>query len=479
MTSGNGADPLRGGRRRPRVSNRAAAVIAIVVIAFVCYVVFGGSLPFQSSPFVLRAVFTANTNLHIPSPVRIAGVEVGQVTGVQRIRGSGSAGVVTMQIDSDGLPIHADATAAIRSRLFLEGNFYVALEPGSPGTPTLQSGATLPAANTAGPVQLDRILSALNAPARQSLQTLVQGLGAALNAPAAGGTGAEGLNQALKYSAGAFEASAIVNQALLGQQPHDLSGAVSGTSKVFGALASSHTQLASLVSSFDATMAVLASHQQSLQQTLAALPGLLRSADSADDALDASFGPTQAFAADLLPGARRLGPTVSAAIPWLAQLTALVGPGELGALISDLKPAIRPTTALLKPTAALLDESRALAQCLSHNIVPTGNEMIQDPPSSTGLKVFQELFQSAVGLAGAGQNFDGNGRYVRASVAGGSDLVHSKTLPINGPLFGNAVLPPLGARPKLPAAPPPINGTVACDRNPPPDLNRAVTGAGP
>ena len=49
------------------------------------------------------------------------------------------------------------------TRIFLEGNFYVDLHPGTPSAPILHSGATLPAANTAGPVQLDRVLSALTA----------------------------------------------------------------------------------------------------------------------------------------------------------------------------------------------------------------------------------------------------------------------------------------------------------------------------
>ena len=67
-----------------------------------------------------------------------------------------------MAIQHNGLPIHADATVDIRPRLFLEGNFYVDLHPGTPSAPTVSSGHTLPAANTTGPVQLDRVLSALN-----------------------------------------------------------------------------------------------------------------------------------------------------------------------------------------------------------------------------------------------------------------------------------------------------------------------------
>src|ERR1700722_3677014 len=95
-------------RRKPRVSNLAAAVMAIVLIVVACYLVFGGGLPFGSSRFELKAAFTANTDLHIPSPVRIAGVQVGEVTGVERIKDSPNAGIVVMQIDKNGLPIHAD-----------------------------------------------------------------------------------------------------------------------------------------------------------------------------------------------------------------------------------------------------------------------------------------------------------------------------------------------------------------------------------
>ena len=200
-----------------------------------------------------------------------------------------------MHIDSDGLPIHADATAAIRERIFLEGNVYVELSPGSPNAPVLRSGATLPAANTSGPVQLNTILSSLTSSARANLQTLVQGLGAALNTPSTaaqdatqdplvrGLTGGQALNESLRFSASAFEASAIVNQALLGQRPHDLGGAVAGTDRVLSALAQDPAALQGLVTSFNTTMAALASRQAQLGQSVAAPPVLLRNALAADE----------------------------------------------------------------------------------------------------------------------------------------------------------------------------------------------------
>jgi hypothetical protein len=130
-------------------------------------------------------------------------------------------------------------------------------------------------------------------------------------------------------------------------------------------------------------------------------------------------------------------------------------------------------------TQSLLSGSNELARCLVHNVIPTGNETIKDPPLTTGLRVYQELFQSAVGLAGASQNLDGNGRYVRASTGGGSDREATGSLGTQGPLFGNAVLPTLGTRPAFPGTPPPVRRDIACFKNAVPNLNAASTGAGP
>jgi hypothetical protein len=226
-------------------------------------------------------------------------------------------------------------------------------------------------------------------------------------------------------------------------------------------------------------MSVLAENQRALSRSVALLPSVLQTALATDTQLEAAYGPAQRFARLILPAIRRLGPTVSATLPWLGQLTALTSPSELGTLVSELKPAARAGIRLLAPTEALEQEADSLARCLSGVIVPTGNERISDPPGTTGEQVYQELFQAAVGVAGAAGNFDGNGRYLRASAGGGSDRVQTPTLKGSGPLYGNAVKAPLGTRPKLPAQAPVLKSNVACYRQTPPDLNAARTGEGP
>jgi ABC-type transporter Mla subunit MlaD len=478
-------------RHTPLVASWAAGIIAAVAILAVCWAVFGGPMPFGGSTYQLKALFTVQTELHLASPVRIAGVNVGRVVSITRVGGSSPAAVVTMDIDREGLPIHRDATLNIRPRLFLEGNYYVDLSPGSPGAPLLHSGQVLPAAHTSGPVQLDRVLSSLNANARSNLQTLLQGFGAALNdRPSAaadatadpsqrGLTAAQSLSRSLTDSAAAFRASALVNQALLGGRPHELSGAVTGLSKTFTGLSASGSHLSDLVTSFNTTMGALAARQGDLSQTIALLPGTLRAADAALGPLEASFGPTRTFARELEPGVRRLGPTITAALPWLTQARTLFSGRDLGGLLTNLTPAVQGTAATLRSTRKLLGGAYALAGCFNHTIIPTGNERISDPPLTTGLRDYQELLQSAVGIASSAQNIDGNGRYLRSSTGGGADRVQTGSMAGQGPLYGNAVLPPLGTRPAFDPQAPKLTRSVSCLKEKPPNLNAAATGAGP
>ena len=86
-----------------------------------------------------------------------------------------------MELKDDALPIHEDAELKIRPRIFLEGNFFVELDPGTGSEPELDDGDTVPAAQTSGTVQLDEVLTSLQSDTRADLQKLLQGYGDALN----------------------------------------------------------------------------------------------------------------------------------------------------------------------------------------------------------------------------------------------------------------------------------------------------------
>ena len=128
----------------------------------------------------------------------------------------------------------------IRPRIFLEGNYFLDLDPGSPSAPELASGATIPITQTATAVQFDEILTALQAPQRQQLGRLLEGYGTALtHKPTAaedvtqdpqvqGLSAAEALNRSFDYGGKAGRAGSQVAEALLGTEPDDLSRLIAG-----------------------------------------------------------------------------------------------------------------------------------------------------------------------------------------------------------------------------------------------------------
>ena len=172
--------------RKKGLSPFKAGVITLVVLAIAVYLGFTKTIPFVHH-YTIQAVFPTANNIRKASPVRIAGVEVGKVTNVSRYQAGKPGAVVTMQINKKGLPIHKDATFKIRPRIFLEGNFFVDVQPGTPSAPTTGDGHVFPINQTATPVQLDQITTALPSYTRRDLQKLLQELSSGLNHGGAAG----------------------------------------------------------------------------------------------------------------------------------------------------------------------------------------------------------------------------------------------------------------------------------------------------
>jgi phospholipid/cholesterol/gamma-HCH transport system substrate-binding protein len=467
-----------------------AGVLALITIAVVVFFVFTKGNPF-SHPYELKATFANAQSLQLKSPVRIAGVEVGKVSKIEGAGGGSHATVVTMQLKKSALPIHRDARLKIRPRIFLEGNFFVDLQPGTPSAPDLHRGDMVPMSQTAAPVQIDQVLSTLKTPTRRDLQRLLAGYGGALDGKPAPGedadqdkavrgkTGGQALNQSLRYSAGALRGTALVNEALLGTRRHDLSKLIAGGGKVSAALADHEEALKDLVTNLNVTTGAFAAESPQLEATIRRLPRVLEAARPALDNLNASFPPTRAFSREILPGVRETPATIQASFPWIAQVRKLVSQNELGGLVGELQPATADLAQFTDGTVQLLPQADLANRCFLHNVLPTGESVIQDGPFTTGIANYKEFFQSLVGLAGESQNFDGNGQYTRFQPGGGDQTVSTGELPGTGRLFGNATAAPLGTKPAMPSRRPPYNRKVACYKNALPNLNGAKVGPGP
>jgi phospholipid/cholesterol/gamma-HCH transport system substrate-binding protein len=478
----------RGGHRR-RVSTFQAGLIGLVLIAIFSYLGFTKDIPF-TRPFQLEAVFENAPPIQTNMAVRVAGVNVGKVSKIEPLGGDSPGVRVTMKLEDSALPIHKNAEIKARERIFLEGNLFLDIHPGTPDAGDVEDGDTIPASQTSAPVQLDQVLGTLKSDTRRDLQRLLVGYGGALGGepqpgedadqdPATRGeTGGEALNDTLQYSPAALRDSAVVNDATLGTELHDLSKLVAGQQRVMRALASRETQLKDLITNFNTTMAALAAEEGNLRETVRQLPRVLEAARPALDNLNRAFPSTRAWALEMIPGVRETPATLDAGFPWVRQTRALLSPDELQGLVRDLQPAIDDFAQFVDGQIGLLPVFDDFNRCQYETVLPSGETVIQDGPLTTGIPNYQEIFQTFQGLLGPGQNFNGNGIYTRFQTGGGAYRVQTTPSGTAPARFGNAIAAPLGTRPAR-GPKPPYRPGVKCHTQPVPDLNSAKIGAGP
>ena len=458
-----------------RISPLQAGLIAILVVAVGSYFAFAKALPFRHH-YELRFV-AQNANLVQPkSVVRIAGVDVGQVESVARYRHTKLA-LVTMRIDDRGRPVHRDATLKIRPRLFLEGNFYVDLHPGTPSTPELRDGGMIPVTQVTQPVQLDQILASLSAPTRASLQKTVRGLGEAFDSGSP--TGAQALTDTLRSSPQALRDSAVVGQALAGPPENDLRKAIAGFAKATKAIADNEGAATALVSDFEATMSALAAQAPALRRTVAQLGPTAVNARRGFASLNAALPSTRRFARDLVPGLRATPAAIDASAPWIAQTAPLLSTRELGGWLHDFKTLAPGLAGLAAGTKEFVPSIDDFDRCITGVILPSGNIKVDDGALSSGVENYKELWYAFVGQNGSGAGFDGNGSFLRLTAAPGTVRVESgQTNYGKQSYFVTSALPPLRTRPAFTAKLPPLRRDVKCFTQPVPDVN-GVGATGP
>ena len=469
-------------------------VLALILILILSYFAYTKELPWADEGYTATATFEDPLTLRETAPVRIAGVNVGEVTSVVP---DGEAAKVTFTVDEDGLPLNEDATITIRPRLFLEGNYFLDLRPGSPTAEDLPDGGDIPSSQTAVAVKLDEVLTALQAPDRENLQRLLRGYGGALadvptpednigqDPDVQGDSAAQALNDSFTYGGEAGKGSAQVSRALLGEQAGDLRGMIAASARVFDELASRQTELSDLITNFNVATGAFAQESQNLELTLAELAPTVEQAQTQLVEINSTFPPLRAFARELTPGVRELPATIEAGTPWLIQADRLLQSDELGGIAKDLAIA---TPTLARGTSNLggvFEELTLLSRCTSNVLVPTGDIVVQDQ-FSTGSTNYEEFFYGLASNAGVTGNFDGNGHYLRIQTGGGpvevsTPIPNGNASPF-GPdnvNYGNTISAPIGTQPLKPASEPPIRTDVPCYTQEVADVNgpQATVGA--
>jgi phospholipid/cholesterol/gamma-HCH transport system substrate-binding protein len=273
--------------------------------------------------------------------VDIAGVEVGEISSVHL---EGGKAIIGLRIKKQYAPIYRDASVLLRPKTGLK-DMVAELTPGTPQAGKLEDGGTIPVGQTLPDVNLDEVLSSLDADTRDYLRLLLSDGGEALD-----GNGKK-LAQTLRRIEPTAKYSRQINQALAKRRAN-IKRVVHNFSLLTDELGRRDDQIAGFVQNSNAVFAALSRQDAALRETLRQLPSTLdvtQTTLAKTERLANVLGPTLQA---LRPGARALGPSLVATRPFLRESTPVIR--------DQLRPFARaalPTVKELRP--ALADLSKA------------------------------------------------------------------------------------------------------------------------
>jgi len=323
----------------------AFLAVCATIVSFL-WLQAGGKLPLLSrAGYQITVPYEDIDNLVFESDVRIAGVEVGHV---ERIDVEGDHAMVTLELDDDAVPLHEGAVITVRNKTMIEETY---LEIVDGDGAAYDDGATLPASAGKGSVQLNDVLTSLDAATRQDLSRLIRSSGAAASDTRddvdAVLTGLGDLGE----NSGALEA--------LAEQSDDLRSLVRMSTVVLDALDVQQGRIADLTRDAQTLMAVTAGHEQDVEAIMRALPPLLVTTDGASDSLAALTTPLGTVARNL----RRASPDLSAALLELPATT-----DDLRGLLPSLDTALDRAPATLVRLSPLREAAGPLLETLQVNL---------------------------------------------------------------------------------------------------------------
>jgi phospholipid/cholesterol/gamma-HCH transport system substrate-binding protein len=299
--------------------------------------------------------------------VDIAGVPIGEVGDV-RLK-DGLAQVQLKLKPRFGKRVYRNAQLLLRPKTGLK-DMIVEMNPGSASAGHLRQGDTIPVSQTAPDVNLDEILSSLDADTRAYLQVLVNAGGEAFSNK----NYAADLRQTFKRFEPTNRDLALINGELA-KRRDNVAHVIHNLALLTSAIGQKDTQLAALVNSSNANFRALASQDANIRQTLRLLPPTLR---TADDTLTKAnrfatvLGPTLQ---SLRPAARALGPTLVQVRPFLRETTPVIKT-QLRPFARDVRPTVRELRVAAQNLAPLTPHLTSTFKVVNS----LANELAYNPP---------------------------------------------------------------------------------------------------
>lgn len=263
------------------------------------WVAFGGPVPLKPESYRINVQFDEATQLAVESDVRISGVSVGKVKGIE-LANDGLADA-TIEIQPKYAPIPSDTKAILRQKTLL-GETYVELTPGDKDSEPIPEGGSLPPAQVSDAVQLDEIFRAFDEPTRIAFQNWMAGASESLH-----GRGVD-LNAALG-NLPPFAESADDLLRVLDTQRVAVKQLIDDGGQTFDAISQRPGELRSLIQNTERVFSTTAARDTEIRELFQVLPTFLDESRLTLDRLDEFSANTDPLVEQLRPSARELSGT--------------------------------------------------------------------------------------------------------------------------------------------------------------------------
>jgi phospholipid/cholesterol/gamma-HCH transport system substrate-binding protein len=282
-----------------RIAIAAGFALSCFGLLLFLWLAFGGPVPLKPESYRVGMEFDEASQLAVESDVRISGVSVGKVKGIE-LADSGLADA-TIEIEPQYAPIPVNTKAILRQKTLL-GETYVELTPGDPHAGMIPEGGDLNPAQVSDAVQLDEIFRTFDEPTRVAFQNWMAGASEALK-----GRGVD-LNAALGNLAPFAERADDVLR-VLDSQRLAVKQLIDSGGQTFDALSERPGELRSLIQNTEEVFSTTASRDQELRETFQALPTFLTQSKLTLERLDKFAADTDPLVTQLRPSARQLSGT--------------------------------------------------------------------------------------------------------------------------------------------------------------------------
>jgi virulence factor Mce-like protein len=321
--------------------------MAMVLFALSCFgillylwVSFGGPTPLKPTGYEFEVQLPESPLLVNEAPVRMAGLDVGQVKD-KRFEEQGGQTVI-IEMDREFAPIPSDSRVTLRQKSLL-GQIYIEISPGSKDAPELKDGGTLESAKVQDPVDFDEVISTFDKPTRDNYRGWIKELAKAIR----NGRGEDLSDAFANFVAFTEDGNSVLE--ILDEQDPALRRLIKNTGVTLGAINRRYGEFGDFVVNANNFFDALASRNDALAETISIFPTFL-------DESRFTFDRLREFAVNTRPLIRELQPVALQLRPTLR---------DLGRLAPDLQHLFTKLEPVIDESGTTLPEAEKFLRCLN------------------------------------------------------------------------------------------------------------------